>query len=398
LAKFCALKEFDLPPELRLILSCLRLTPKEKEVQRIAELSSAKIGWPEFLKWVDRHRVAPLVYQNLRRYGGKRVPASVMSALRSRFERNARRGLANAAELVRLYKLFQEHGISVLPLKGSVSALQVYGNLALRHAGDIDLLVEPSQLELADLLLQMSYRRTVPARRLTPSKRRRFLRIMHHFEYQHDQGSLRVELHWRAIHNQPASIMDLTQMWSRDSAVVLAGSRLPALLLPENVLYLCGHGGVHFWHRLFWLVDLAEIIRGNPEIDWQQLLASASETGLRRPLASGAILAQELLDIPMPEAIRGYAAQDQLVSHSVQIAYKYMLCPQPENPPISLALKRDVYLLRSANSFEERLNTLLEIWARNYLETQPLPDSLFLLYGVIRFPGWLQRKLCGSRT
>ena len=109
---FCSLKRSELPPELRLILSCLRITPTEKEVQQIEELSRAKIGWPDLLRWVDRHRVAPLVYQNLKRYGGNGVPASAMGALRSRFESNAHRSLANARELVRLDKLFRENGVA----------------------------------------------------------------------------------------------------------------------------------------------------------------------------------------------------------------------------------------------------------------------------------------------
>jgi hypothetical protein len=138
---------FDQPAELRLILSCLRITPTEKEVRQIQELSRAKIHWPDFLRCVDRHRVAPLVYRHLRRSGGNGVPAAVMSALHSRFESNTRRSLVNAGELVRLHQLFQENGLAFLPLKGSVLALQIYGNLALRHAGDLDLLVEPGQVE-----------------------------------------------------------------------------------------------------------------------------------------------------------------------------------------------------------------------------------------------------------
>jgi hypothetical protein len=236
LREFYPLKRFDLPIELRLILACLRITPNEKEVQQIEELSRAKIGWPDFLWWVDRHRVAPLVYQNLRRYGGKGVPASAMGALRSRFESNAHRSLLNATELVRLYKLFQENGIAFIPLKGSVLALQVYGNLAMRHAGDIDLLVAPSQAELADRLLQISYRRIRPGFRLTPSQRRRFLRLQHDYEYLHDKGNLRVELHWRSLQDQPAHVMDLTRLRGRASTVAVAGSTLPALSLPDNVL------------------------------------------------------------------------------------------------------------------------------------------------------------------
>lgn len=391
------MKRFDVPPELRLILSCLRITPNEKDVQQIEELSRAKIGWPDFLRWVDRHRVAPLVYQNLRRYGGNSVPASAMSVLRSRFESNAHQSLVNATELVRLSKLFQENGIAFIPLKGSVLALQVYGNLAMRHAGDIDLLVAPSQVDLADRLLQISYRRIMPGFRLSPAQRRRFLRLMHHFGYLHDQGNLRVELHWRSIHNQPPHVMDLNWLISRASTVAVAGSKLPALSLPDNVLYLCGHGRHHFWFRLFWLVDLAEIMRGNPEIDWPRLMTLASDAGMMRPLALGVILAHELLDVPLPEAIRTYALQDQMVSVSAKAAFRFMLFPQPETPPLSLSLQINACRLRCGNSFKEKLKILQEIFAGGDWMTMGLPDSLFFLYYVLRFPLWLQRKLRRSR-
>ena len=393
-----SVKRFDLPTEVRLILSCLRITPNEKEVQQIEELSRAKIGWPDFLRWVDRHRVTPLVYQNLRRYGGNGVPASAMSALRSRFESNAHRSLVNATELVRLYKLFQENGIAFIPLKGSVLALQVYGNLAMRHAGDIDLLVAPSQEELADRLLQISYRRITPDFQLSPSQRRRFLRLTYHFEYLDDQSNLSIELHWRSIRNQPPHVMDLTRLQSRASTVAVAGYRLPAMSLPDNILYLCAHGAVHFWYRLFWLVDLAEIMRGNPEIDWPRLMTLASEASLMRPLALGVILAHELLDVPLPEVIRNYALQDQMVSVSAKAAFRFMLCSQPEKPPISSTLDRHIFNVRCANSFKKKLKILQEIFTGLDWMTLHLPDSLFFLYYLLRFPLGLQRRLRGSRN
>jgi len=393
-----SLKRFDLPPELRLILSCLRVTPNEKEVRQIEELSRTKISWPDFLRWVDRHRVAPLVYQNLRRHGGNGVPESAMRALRSRFESNGRRSLANARELVRLAKLFQENGLAFIPLKGSVLALQVYGNLALRHAGDIDLLVEPGQVELADHLLYTSYHRVRPGFRLSPSQRQRFFRIMHHFEYLHDQGNLRVELHWRSIHNQPDHVLGLTRLRSRASTMAVAGSTLPALSLPDNILYLCSHGAHHFWFRLFWLVDLAEMMRGNPAIDWPRLMTLAREAGMRRPLALGVILAHELLEVPLPEAIRTYTLQDQMVSISAKAAFRLILCPQPENPPLSLSLQINVCRLRCGNLFKEKLKILQEIFMGQDFKTVALPDSMFFLYYFLRFPLWLQRKLRGSRT
>jgi hypothetical protein len=375
------------------MLACLRILPNDKEVQQIEKLSNTKIAWHDFRMLVDRHRVAPLVFTNLQRYAREAVPPAIMRDLRSRFERNAHRSIANTSELMRLYRLFQENGIPVLPLKGSLLALQVYGNLALRHAGDIDLLVDPQHVELADRLIREDYRKTLPALRLTPSQHRRFLRLMPHFRYLDDQSNLCIELHWRPFHKQSPHVMDLTRLRSRASTVVVASSTLPALSFLDNIIYLCGHGWHHFWHKLFWVVDFAEIMRGNPEIDWQRLMTLARESGMMRPLAQGFILAHELLEVALPEAIRTYALQDQQVSYSAKVAYRFMLCPQPEKPPISLSLRYLACNIRRASSFSEGLYVLHEFCLGHDWLTVPLPESKFFLYYVLRFPFWLQRRL-----
>jgi hypothetical protein len=39
---------------------------------------------------------------------------------------------------------------------------------------------------------------------------------------------------------------DFSQLMDRASEVSAADMPLPALSLQDNILYLCGHGGVHF--------------------------------------------------------------------------------------------------------------------------------------------------------
>ena len=55
-----------------------------------------------------------------------------------------------AAELVRLVRRFEGAGIRVLPLKGSVLAVQAYEKLELRHAVDLDLLMAEEDLEMLE--------------------------------------------------------------------------------------------------------------------------------------------------------------------------------------------------------------------------------------------------------
>ena len=68
-----------------------------------------------------------------------------------------------AAEAVRLQRLFDDAGLPVLFLKGASLAAVAYGNLGLRSAKDIDLLVSPETLVPATaLIVRAGYRRLDP--------------------------------------------------------------------------------------------------------------------------------------------------------------------------------------------------------------------------------------------
>jgi hypothetical protein len=68
-----------------------------------------------------------------------------------------------AAEAIRLQRLFDDVKIPVLFLKGASLEMLAYGNLGLRSAKDIDLLVTPEFLEPAiALLTRTGYRRFDP--------------------------------------------------------------------------------------------------------------------------------------------------------------------------------------------------------------------------------------------
>jgi hypothetical protein len=204
---------------------------------------------------------------------------------------------------------------------------------------------------------------------------------------------LRLELHWRPIYDRYSAALNFAKLINGASTVKIANLPLPAISLQDNILYLCGHGGHHFWSRVFWLVDLAEIIRQNSNIDWRQLMTSAGATGLLPQLLLGVVLAHKLLAALLPEAMRIQAWCDPLVSYPAQISCRYMLCPDPEDSPLSLGLHLNACRIRMANSFSEKLNFLQKFFLGRDWMTMGLPDALFFLHYLMRYPLWLQRKL-----
>ena len=77
------------------------------------------------------------------------------------------------AETRRLCDLLQQAGVPVRVLKGVPLSQRVFNDPSLRDVGDIDLLIAPGMEETADrILLADGFRRSDPAARLTPARRR----------------------------------------------------------------------------------------------------------------------------------------------------------------------------------------------------------------------------------
>ena len=73
---------------------------------------------------------------------------------------------------------------------------------------------------------------------------------------------------------------------------------------PEDLLMvLCIHGSKHCWERLGWICDVAEVVRANPELRWDEIMSRSSACHISRAVLLGLDLAESLLDAPVPELI-----------------------------------------------------------------------------------------------
>jgi hypothetical protein len=71
---------------------------------------------------------------------------------------------------------------------------------------------------------------------------------------------------------------------------------------PEDLLLLlCVHRAKHYWSKLGWICDVAELLRAHPRLNWPAVLLQAKQSGARRMLFLGLFLAHELLGAKLPE-------------------------------------------------------------------------------------------------
>jgi hypothetical protein len=359
-------------------------------------LSRRTTDWDTFIKLADRHRVVSQAYKSLNQFAANNVPEPVLTRLRERFHRNTQGVLVKAAELVRIVRRFEQRGIPVLPVKGPILALQLYGDLGLRHVGDLDIMVPPECVKEAEnLLRQEGYRRTHPGFDLSPRQHAAYVRNYHNFGHHCQDRRIQVELHWRFASDRSLLPLKFHEFWGDRQTVRLGGTGVAALSLEHTILFLCTHGAIHNWFRLFWLNDVARVLREDQTIDWSALMMHAEQLGTRRMVAEGVVLANLLLGSPLPGQVLEYAEKDKGVYGLVRIAYHLIKHPGGASyrpfTPAYIRTKLSGFKLRKGLQF--KLGRFLRQIGpvRGDWESISLPDSLFPLYYFLRPLMWFFR-------
>lgn len=299
--------------ELDLIFESLRTQRQADSLE--PTLLAGPLDWAVVLDLARRHGVIPLLTRCLKAWPAEWIPESVRQQLDSEARANAQEVLALTGELLRLVQVLDTHGIAAIPYKGPVLSALLYGDLAGRAAGDLDLLVRPCDFARARaLLLAHGYR---PWRSLTPAQRAATRRSQCHDQLVREDGQLLVELHWAVAPRYLACPVDLEGVWGRTKRFPLGETQVLVMAPEDLLLLLCVHGGKHLWERLMWLCDVAQLLRKTPSLETDRLRRAAIHAGAARLLKLGLSLAHDLLRAPVPHELVEWIDSDPTV---VQLA------------------------------------------------------------------------------
>lgn len=291
-------------------MACAHTEPDSEAVERIRETAKDGEGWIGLLLAAGRHGLIPLVYWNLNRYAPSAPPAGLMNQLASQFQSNKERNQVLVAELLDIIDALESQDISVLPFKGPVLASQVYGDLAFRQFSDLDLLVPEDRIPKTVELLQGRGYEVVTPQGLT------FATLSAAMPGRKDVGlystrrDIKIDLHWRLTGSQFPTDADSPGFWDRLQHTQLNGATVRNLPMDDLLLYLCVHGSRHGFHRLDWVVDIAELVRCGPAIDWISLYERARATQIDHMLNLGLLLADDLLQCPVPAKVHTASHRD----------------------------------------------------------------------------------------
>ena len=368
--------DLEINTEIKILCCCCRRAIQADGLQRLLQ---HKVDWDYLVALAQKHRVAALLYHHLKNATPDAVPAGTLKQLENQFHFNLAGNVILARELIAILASFHAGRIEVLPLKGIPVAAGIYGSLALRSTGDLDLLIHRRDLASAKALLEARGFRPCDGDNgeASPST----LLELHLYR---PADKILVELRWRITPSYFSGALDLEYLSEYIQPLHVMETEVPSLPPEELLLTLCIHGSKHQWERLMWVCDVAEVVRAHPGLDWDRVARHASRLGVTGAILCGLLVARATLDVPVPDAVlNGFGAGIHLAAGQ---ACHDLLIDQPGRQSLRYHLRlmerrgdRLRYLLLMARSKLRQLRPNEQ--DRNFL---PLPKALDFLYFLVR--------------
>jgi hypothetical protein len=305
-----------------------------------------------------------------------------MQLLQKLHQTNLHKALFLARELIRLTDHLAQAGIEVMPYKGLALAQTLYGDIALRQAGDIDLLIHSRDLpRICEKVRELGYR---PHSTFAAAEERFYLKSGYECAFDGPSGRNLLEVQWAVQPRFYAVDLDQESLFSRAVTITVAGHTMKTPSLEDLFLILSLHAAKHVWGRLIWLCDLARIV-ALPDLNWEWIGSQAEELGIVRILRVTLLLTQRLLGAEVPSQAERCLPQDAEAGPLAN-EIEMHLASGTKYDVETVAYFRLMLRLRENPRHRMRFLTRLAFtpgpgeWA-----AVRLPPSLFPLYRLLRF-------------
>ncbi|MDB5243919.1 MAG: hypothetical protein JWP57_4545 [Spirosoma sp.] len=271
-------------------------TPSQCE----AWLQAASTGdWTPIFKAALEHGTLALVCWHLQALPDDALAPEIREAAQKFLNQQRTTVEAGFAQWREVLGALEREGIAAIPYKGPVSA-SAFGELPwLRAFRDLDVLVREPDFDGAIACLEgMGYSSDgLPI----AGWQRNAIRRRARQETLYSSG-LAVEPHYGFAQRSLGLELKVDDVFARARAGQVLGHEVRVMAPEDTFLVLALHGCKERWRRLVWVVDVAEYLKSNPDLDWDIAFRRARACGLERCSLLALHLAHELLGAPVPAA------------------------------------------------------------------------------------------------
>lgn len=353
---------------------------KRDRADRIRSVLRHPIRWDFVAGLAENHGVQPLLYAALKDVRDL-VPDGAFQSLAQKYQTNIHKSLMLSRELIRIVDRLTSGGIDVMPYKGPALAEAVYGDIALRQSGDIDLFIHaPDLARVREAVKELGY---VPNAPWPEAQEAAYLQSGYECAFDGAAGRNLLEVQWAIQPRFYAVDFDVDQIFRRAVTISVAGREMRTPNLEDLFIVLSLHAAKHVWGRLIWLCDLARII-GLKNLNWAEIGSMAARLGVVRILRVTLELAHRILAAPVPDAVRAFLPEDR---NAVDLASEF----EPHILREEVFDSESVAYFRLMLRLRERRTDQARFLGRLILTPGPgewaavrLPRSLFPFYRIVR--------------
>jgi putative nucleotidyltransferase-like protein len=231
--------------------------------------------------WLIGQALAPYVYYQLQAVDLlSELPADSRSVLQRSYYMITAQNALYSAELISLLADLQLEHIDPIVLKGMVLGNTIYPSPATRPVSDLDLLIDPTDIETVRRIFSKRGYHTTGLNLDHPQE---IDSAMSGWREYPDGQRLAVEAHWRLFHESAYQFIDLAWIHLASNAITLNNIHMRALSPVDQLIHACGHLLVHHsqtWLAL-WLLDLRLMVEHyGRDWDWVNVTRRATQAQL----------------------------------------------------------------------------------------------------------------------
>ena len=375
--------------EWSVLLAACSAIPFQEKISALKSLLQQSVDWTLLFALADQHGVQPLLYQALLNLD-QAMPAEPRLELKQAFRTNLRKSLLLSRELIRIVDHLTTLGLESMPYKGPALAEVLYGDIALRQSGDIDLLIHARNLQrIRDAVRELGY---TPHFTLTNQQERAYLKSGYEYAFDGAAGPNLLEVQWAIQPRFYAVDYDMDGLFQRAATLTVAGHPMRTPSREDLFLILSVHAAKHVWGRLVWLCDIARLMN-HPDLNWEWIGSQAKELGIARILRVTMLAANRLLQVTIP-----VAAEESLPKDDAAPALAEKI--QPHIVSEAVYNSESVDYFRLMMRLRERRIDQWRFMQRLILTPGPgewnavhLPRPLFPLYRLVRLVRLASRTL-----
>ncbi len=365
--------------EQQIVLRCLNLDSHRDEW--LYSHLMGEVNWLQLRKLAMVHFVVPQVHRCLNILGGEFFPPDEVIAWKTLLRNIAIHNIKRSRKMLEILDVFAQNDIPVIPFKGPIVAIQVYGDLAMRHFNDIDILIHPQDFHKTFTLLQELDCYPVPPEKLMDEAT--LLATCYALSFRHPDGT-EFEIHWQLSEGRVTYPIGIDRFWQDLSPVSILGKEVQTFNLENAFLLLSMHGMKHQWNRLKWIADMIFFVQAYPNLDWANMLAQARKDGFRRIVLLSLSLAKSVGGTSLPAELDTAIYQDAFVRDYTKHVCQRSLAISPGD---SWSLKVSLDYLRSRERCRDKFYFIFErVFKPNWYDQTfaRLPRYLYPLYYLIR--------------